>query len=142
MRQPTLWSGRSELRWVLWQAMQQTWILVADGSHARLFQCVDPAQPWRLARNLDREHSRENTHRTDSHEDAGEHGFAHFLVGELETQRQAGGVERLVLVAPPKFLGQLRGEIKGPLEHLVVRSKDADYTQMADTELVKHIDIS
>lgn len=122
--------------------MTQTWILVADGSSARLFQTVDNDQPWRLARKLDREHSREKTDRSDSHEDRGEHDFARLVVGELESQRQAGDFARLVLVAPPKFLGQLRGELKGPLEACVVRSQSAEYTQMSDAELAKHVDIS
>ncbi|MDQ3365662.1 MAG: host attachment protein [Myxococcota bacterium] len=122
--------------------MMQTWILVADGSHARLFQTAGTTEPWRLARKLDREHSREKTDRSDSHEDRGERDFAQLVVGELETQRQAGGFERLVLVAPPKFLGQLRGELKAPLETCVVRSHDADYTQMPDADLVKHVDIT
>ncbi len=122
--------------------MTQTWILVADGSNARLFQTMDHDQPWRLARKLDREHSREKTDRSDSHEDRGEHDFARLVAGELETQRQAGDFARLVLVAPPKFLGQLRGELKGPLEACVVRSQSAEYTHMSDAELVKHVDIS
>ncbi len=127
---------------VLLQPMTQTWILVADGSCARLFQTVGPSEPWHLARKLDREHSREKTDRSDSHEDRGEHDFARLIAGELETQRQAGGFERLVLVCPPKFLGQLRGELKAPLETCVVRSQNADYTHMGDAELMKHVDIS
>ncbi|MDQ3366742.1 MAG: host attachment protein [Myxococcota bacterium] len=122
--------------------MIQTWILVADGSHARLFQTMGPTEPWRLARKLDREHSREKTQRSDSHEDRGEHDFARLIAGELETHREAGGFERLVIVAPPKFLGQLRGELKAPLETCVVRSQDVDYTKMSDADLVKHVDIS
>ena len=122
--------------------MTQTWILVADGSNARLFHTVENDQPWRLARKLDREHSREKTDRSDSREDRGEHDFARLLVDELETRRQAGNFERLVIVAPPKFLGQLRGELKGPLEACVVRSQSAEYTQMSDAELVTHVDIS
>jgi len=122
--------------------MTQTWILVADGSHARLFQTVANEGPWRLARKLDREHSREKTNRNDSREDRGEHDFARLLAAELETQRQAGDFARLVIVAPPVFLGQLRGELKAPLEACVVRSQDADYTHMSDADLVKHVDIS
>ena len=120
--------------------MHQTWILVGDGSHARLFQSDDPALPWQLVRTLDREHSREKT--ADSHEDRGEHGFARKLVGELETGRQQGTFERLVLVAPPKFLGQLRGELSAPLAACVVKSVDADYTHMTDVDVRKHVDIS
>jgi protein required for attachment to host cells len=122
--------------------MSQTWILVGDGSHSRLYQTDDATQPWRLLRTTAREHSREQTNRTESHEDRGEHGFARELVAELETGRQAGTFDRLVLVAPPKFLGQLRSELGAPLATCVVRSVDADYTHMSDGDLAKHVDIS
>ncbi len=122
--------------------MDQTWIVIGDGSHARLFQADDAAQPWHLLRRIDREHSREKTDRADSHEDHGEHGFARQLVGALETGRQSGTFARLVLVAPPKFLGQLRAELQGPLAACVVKSLDKDYTQMSESELSKHVDIS
>jgi protein required for attachment to host cells len=120
--------------------MTQTWILVGDGSHARLFHSDGVTEPWSLVRKVDREHSREKT--ADSHEDRGEHAFARQLVGELETARQSGTFAELVLVAPPKFLGQLRGELGAPLATCVVNSFDADYTHMSQTELMKHIDLT
>src|SRR5688500_412405 len=64
------------------QQMSQTWILVGDGSHARLFQAPDASQPWSLVRTLDREHSREKTDIATSHGDQGELGFAQKLAGE------------------------------------------------------------
>jgi protein required for attachment to host cells len=122
--------------------MAQTWILVGDGSHARLFQVDDASKTWSLVRRVDREHSREKTDRADSNEDRGEHGFARQLVAELETARQQGTFDRLVLVAAPKFLGQLRGELAAPLAACVVKSLDHDYTQMAEEELPKHVQLS
>lgn len=127
---------------VVWGSMHHTWILIGDGSHARLFHAGDPAQPWNLVQKLDREHSREKTDTAGSHQDGGEHGFARQLVAQLEAGRQAGSFDRLVLVASPKFLGQLRGELSGPLAACVVKSFDSDYTQMSEAELVKHVDIS
>ncbi len=122
--------------------MTQTWILVADGSHARLFNAPGNNQPWQLDKQLSREHSREKTDHAGVHEDRGEHDFARLLAAELETRRQGGGFERLVIAAAPRFLGQLRGELSAPLATCVVRSKDVDYTSMSDAELVAHIDIS
>jgi len=122
--------------------MTKTWILIGDGSHARLFQADDAEHPWRLVRKIDREHSREKTDRNDSHGDHGEQGFARQLVGELETGREQGLFARLVLVAPPKFLGQLRGELHAPLAALVTKSVDSDYTHMAEGELAKHVNIA
>ncbi len=119
--------------------MSQTWILVGDGSHARLFH-ADPALPaWQLVHTHRREHSHEKTDRADTHEDRGEHDFARKLAAELETGRQAGSFDRVVLVAPPKFLGQLRGELTAPLTALVASSVEHDYTHMTDGELPKHI---
>lgn len=132
---------RLDATWpVLMQGMQ-TWIVIGDGSHARLFQ-ADEALPWRLLRTIDREHSREKTNRSDSHEDRGEHDFARHLVGELEAGRQAGTFHRLVLVAPPTFLGQLRAELSPSLAACVVKSFDKDYTQMSASELPGRIDLS
>ena len=122
--------------------MTQTWILVADGSNARLFQAPGNNLPWKLDKKLEREHSREKTDRAEVHEDRGEHDFARLLAAQLETKRQGGGFDRLVLVAAPRFLGQLRSELSTSLASCVVRSQDADYTNMSDAELVAHIDIS
>ncbi len=140
-RQQNWRRGSDETSGVLQQRMTQTWILVGDGSHARLFQTAGAAEPWSLVRKIDREHSRENTHRSESHEDPGEHAFARQLVGELETARQNGTFTQLVLVAPPKFLGQLRGELGAPLTACVLTSVNADYSQMSEAELTKHIDL-
>lgn len=126
---------------VLEQRMTQTWILVGDGSHARLFETAGATEPWSLVRKIDHEHSHEKTHGGDSHEDRGEHAFARQLVAELETGRQSGAFAQLVLVAPPKFLGQLRGELGASLAACVVTSVDADYTHMPEAELTKHIDL-
>ncbi len=124
------------------RVMEQTWIVIGDGSHARLFQANDAAQPWSLLRRIDREHSREKTDRADSHEDRGEHDFARHLVAQLETGRQGGTFARLVLVAPPTFLGQLRAELSPSLTTCVVKSIDKDYTHMPENELAAHIDIA
>jgi protein required for attachment to host cells len=134
-------TGRSEGGMLL-VFMLQTYVLIGDGSHARLFHVADPNRPWQLVRRVDREHSREKTDRAESHEDRGEHGFAKQLVGELETGRQAGTFDRLVLVAPPKFLGQLRAELSAPLAACVTKSFSADYTHVPDGDLPDHVDLA
>ncbi len=127
---------------VVVEGMDQTWIVIGDGSHARLFQASNPAQTWQLLRTVKREHSREKTNRSDSHEDRGEHDFARLLVAELEAARQKGTFARLVLVAPATFLGQLRGELSPSLASCVAKSVDKDYTHMPEAELPTHIDIA
>ena len=64
--------------------MSQTWILVADGSNARLFDAPGNNAPWVLAKTLKREHSREKTNLAEVHEDRGEHDFARLLAAELD----------------------------------------------------------
>ena len=122
--------------------MAQTWIVIGDGSHVRLFQVDDASHPWRLVRRIDREHSREKTDRADSHGDHGEQGFAKHVVGELEAARELGTFSRLVLVGAPTFLGQLRSELPPPLAACVVKSLDKDYTHMSEADLPKHVELS
>ena len=133
---------RVAARCMVRQPMNQTWILVGDGSHARFFEAADAVSPWLMLHRVDREHSREKTDRAETHEDHGEHEFARQLAKELETARESGKFKHLVLVAPPKFLGQLRAELATPLTACVVKSFDKDYTQMAEGELPAHVQIA
>lgn len=126
---------------VVSKTMNQTWILIGDGSHARFFQATDAVSPWQLLRKVDREHSREKTDRPETHEDRGEHEFARVLVKELETARESGSFKQLVLVAPPKFLGQLRAELQAPLAACVVKTLDKDYAHLTEDEIHKHVQL-
>jgi len=121
--------------------MHQTWILIGDGSHARFFQASDAVGPWEMLRKVEREHSREKTDRPETHEDRGEHEFARQLVKELETARESGSFKDLVLVAPPKFLGQLRGELPAALAACVVKTLDKDYAHLNVDEIHKHVQL-
>ncbi len=118
-----------------------TYILVGDGSHARLFETDEPTMPWRLVSKFDRAHSREKLDRPDTHEDRDEHAFARQLAANLESLRERGTLARLVVAAPAKFLGQLRGEMAHPLASLVVASVDKDFTHVADGSIHEHIHV-
>jgi protein required for attachment to host cells len=54
--------------------------------------------------------------------------FAHELALRVGETRAAGAYERLVLVAPPKFLGMLREALDKATSRVVVASVDHDYT--------------
>lgn len=118
-----------------------TFILVGDGSHARLFETDEPKRPWRLVSKHDQAHSHEKTDRPDTHEDRTEHAFARLLAASLETLREQGKLSRLVLAAPAKFLGMLRGELPAPLAALVVASVDKDFTHVADGAIHEHVTV-
>lgn len=65
------------------------------------------------------------------HEHAAE-AFAHDLADELRRGRLEHGVERIVLVAEPHFLGLVRAKLDEPTERLVVGTLPKD---LVDSEL-------
>lgn len=139
--------------------MQTTWILVCDASRARIFATEGREGEWLLLRELSHPRSRaHDADLTTDRFGMTQHGgraragfrgerstrayepstypketeaqhFAQILAGALDEGRVRGAFERLVLVAPPHFLGLLRAELSDPLEKTVVASLDKDYTQ-------------
>jgi protein required for attachment to host cells len=110
--------------------MPATWVLVADQSAARIFDASSPTGALEeiesYAHAEGRAHARElktdQPGRAFDSMGAGRHGmepkvlpkeqeaiaFARFLNAHLEDARAKNRVERLILVAPPEFLGHLR----------------------------------
>jgi protein required for attachment to host cells len=133
-----------------------TWILVGDASRARVFALDKEDGPWQLVEEIDHPpgrarvselvsdragRQRQSSVRTPplaSHTDAAEqesHRFAerlgHLLQKGYDERRFAG----LVLVAPPRFLGYLRGVLRDPVTRQVVASLDKDYTHHDERDL-------
>ena len=54
--------------------------------------------------------------------------FAQQLAARLNHARATNEFERLILVAPPKFLGMLREELDAPTTKTIVASVHKDYT--------------
>ena len=65
--------------------------------------------------------------------------FARALASRLQHARTTGEYDRLVLVAPPKFLGLLRASLDSPTERCIVGSLDKDLAASDEKELVKHL---
>ena len=133
--------------------MSATWVLVADSARARLFETAEPegllcelgcytnAESRDGARGLT--HDRRPTvnesmgfarhaiepHTTSREKAAG--SFAHTLREVLEQGRNAHRFERLVLIAPPRFLGALRTAFGTPLREAVVAEIRRDFTQLS-----------
>jgi protein required for attachment to host cells len=140
--------------------MGNTWVVVADGTRARLFNRHRNRKLEEFDVLLSPEH---RLHEGDLVTDrdgrsldaggAGRHGvgnrntakdhemsiFAKRLAGRLEEARNAGEVERLVLVASPRFLGQLRAQMSGPTTDLVALTIDKELTTLAADKLERHI---
>ncbi len=143
--------------------MAKTWILVGDSSRARLLlaehtnaplQELDTLEnPAARLRNQDLSsdgpgrsfdsagrgrHAMEQRESPKHHEAA---TFARHLAERLEQARGHGELERLVLVAPPRFLGLLRDEMGTDLSRLVIAEIDKDLTAVDASELRTHLEV-
>ena len=127
--------------------MTTTWIVAADSSRARILQVAGRRQLVEVENLMNPEgrlHNREiNTdakgrfagpdrpggHSSDDEECTVEHYnelFAKRVAGYLDKARNDQRYERLILVAAPKILGQLRKELGKEVEKLVVDQLDKD----------------
>lgn len=136
------------------------WMLVADAGRARLFERHLPAGPWRErtedAAEAVNPRSREQgtdrpgrVHesattarhavepRTDPHR-AAKAQFARLLATRLE--KAAAGYERLLLVAPPSFLGDLRASLGDAARRKLRGTLDKDLTHAPIEEVAAQIE--
>ena len=101
-----------------------TWILVGDEASARLFTANDAARHWKLHAEFAHPESRMKAEAvlTDRpnypepgtpHRDAEGLRFAQQMAEHLVHHH--GEYERLVLVGPPRFLGELRKHLPPPV---------------------------
>lgn len=140
--------------------MTPTWILVANASRARLFANAGPKKGLTLVKEMRHPESREkasalvsdrpghmqsagNGHgtrqpRTDPKTNEARH-FALELARELNRGRASGQVARLILVAPPAFMGLINEKLDGPTASLVSDRFEKDYTQSDEKDLAGHL---
>jgi len=136
------------------------WALVADGQHARFLEREVPFGAWReragealeIANPRSREQGTERPGRvhessgtarhaieprTDPHREA-KRLFARRLAERLEAS--AGQYQRLTLVAPPHFLGDLREELGEAARRKLRGTLDKDLTHAPLAELSGQLD--
>jgi protein required for attachment to host cells len=135
--------------------MTTTWIIAADSSRARILQVTDRGQHLEEIEDLlnpeGRAHDRELI--SDAHPrfsgtrgpgsdreemSATEHAtelFAKRLGDYLDKARTAHRYDRLHLIAPPKFLGQLRKELGKEVEKLVAEELPKDLAWLNAREI-------
>ena len=143
--------------------MAMTWILVAHEAGARVFEArgrgkglelldtiehpegrardrdLASDRPGRSFRKDSGDTRRAAMSRAEGPHDRAVSDFARALADRLRRARVANQYDRLVLVAPPRFLGLLRSTLDGPTAHLVVGSMDKDLAMKNETELVDHL---
>lgn len=143
--------------------MANTWILVAHEAGARVFENRGPGKGLELLETIDHPEGRARdrdivsdrpgrSFRKDSGDPrrasmSGSQGphdrvvsnFARALVDKLQRARMDNRYRRLVLVAPPRFLGLLRAALDAPTTQLVVGSVDKDLATRKEAELIEYL---
>jgi protein required for attachment to host cells len=134
----------------------RTWILVADGGKARIFEFLGVGkgvhqlpgleETLALPANRQLQHDRpgrgfESASPSRHAYDAGDPHrlmkwtFARHLADELAAAHVRGAFNRLVLVAPSEMLGNLRSAIDGALAAAVVGELAQDLTHLPTAEI-------
>ncbi len=138
------------------------WILVSNASRARLFATPSKLKPWALVQEFEHPESRAKGQdimadapgrvrqsagagsrpvmepTTPPKEVEAEH-FAQELAGVIEGGHGRNEFARLVLVAPPQFLGLLRKCLSAPASKRITATVDKDYTQVPDRDLPERV---
>lgn len=140
--------------------MPKVRILVADASRARLFSVESPTadlkevdtflnpegrlhdadlttdRPGRQADSMNS--GRSAMDEANDPKEVETQRFARELAESLDKTRNQDEMEKLYLAAPPKFMGELRKQMKSELKATVVEEIKKDLSQLNARELRKH----
>jgi protein required for attachment to host cells len=131
--------------------MSNTWVLVAESSRAKLYRVNGRLAPFTeidaMVHPASRMHEGDlvsdtagsdggsigqGRHVIDNKHTAHEHEslqFAKELASRLDSGRTNGDFDKLVLVAPPEFLGHLRNNLSKEVMSMVSRQVDKNLVQ-------------
>lgn len=138
-----------------------TWILIADGAHARIFANRGPGKGIEAVEGgvfngdhrPDRELLRDSpartfesvgdtrhaiTPKTDPHREL-KRDFAKHLADVLDRGYAEKAFDRLVIVAPPTALGDLRAALTAQVKAHVYAELDKDLVKTPTVELPQHL---
>ncbi len=138
-----------------------TWVLIADGSKARLVRQEPPGDGGGLtpvrefdgANRPSRDLASDRPGRTFDRAGEGRHAmqpptdpkrhekrrFAQELAGFLAAAAKRGAFDRLILVAPPQALGDLRDELPKAVSDRLAGQLAKDLTNLPVHELPAHL---
>jgi protein required for attachment to host cells len=140
-----------------------TWILIADGAHARIFANHGPGKGIEAVEGgvingdhrPDHELVRDSagrafesvgdsrhaiTPKTDPHREL-KRTFAEHLAELMDRNYAAKAFDRLVIVAPPKALGDLRAALSDHLKPHIYAELDKDLVKTPTAELPQHLGV-
>ena len=140
----------------------KTWILIADGARARIVLNDGPGRgikpgpdkefegvnapnrdivsdrPGRAFNSSGSGGRHGMEPRTDPHEHE-QRSFHHRIAAYLDEAAKRGDFDRLVVVAPPKALGNLRTELSGPTRAKIVGEINKDLTHVSIRDLASYL---
>lgn len=139
-----------------------TWILIADGTQARVLEHTGPGKGLVTIKGLDwsitplqthdinsdrpgRSHSSVGSGRSamEPKTDAAQHREAEFVrsvADVLDGKAKSGAYDRLVIAAAPIALGNLRKVLSDHVKKTVVAELDKDLTNVPTQQLDRHLD--
>ncbi|MFA5628383.1 MAG: host attachment protein [Thiohalomonadaceae bacterium] len=141
--------------------MENTWVLIANGSEARIFKLQKRTEALQLVSTHNHPSSRMKgeqlaTDRPGSY--AGDSGmgggyeeaispkeyeinrFAHEMATVLNSGRSANSYGKLTLVAPASFRGLLNKHMHEQVKKLIGQQIDKDYTKLNERELFARLE--
>lgn len=134
-----------------------TWILIADGTQARVLEHSGPGKGLASVKDLDWSIPALQSRDIDSDgygrgptggamssgNDASKHREAEFVksvADVIDTKAKEGAFDRLVIAAAPIALGNLRKALSDHAKKTVVAELDKDLTNVPTAQLTKHFD--
>ena len=139
----------------------RTWVLIADGSHARVVENLGPSKGLHAVNELsfsnelpptreilsdrpgrdfestgEARHAYEN--KTDPRSDL-KRSFAKQLAELLDAKLAERAFDRCVIVAPPQMMGDLRAVTSERVKKMVVGELTHDLTKTPDHQLPQHL---
>lgn len=96
-------------------------------------------RPGRSFRKNAGDPSRASVGQSESPQERAVSDFARVLADKLKDARVQNRYKRLVLVAPPRFLGLLRSSLDAPTTQAILASLDKDLATSQPSELVERL---
>lgn len=139
-----------------------TWILLADGAHARLLRNLGPGKGLEelspgtidMPHPPNRELDSDKPGRVQDSAGPGRHSmephiypheklkqdFAKSLADGINSAVNKNRFDRLIVAAPPKILGELRQKLDKNAQSRVYREIDKDLTTVSEKELYRQLE--
>ncbi len=143
--------------------MSNTWVVVAESSRARIFELHKPGGEFTELADLVHPQSRlkdsarlsDSPGRTFNSQGRGKHTmspetdprrhegevFASEIAHRLEAGRTAGKYDKLILAAPPEFLGLVRASLNTETAGLVGKTINKNIVRLKPGEIREHLEI-